>query len=214
MTSLRVTEIYPSIQGESNHAGRPCVFVRLTGCPLRCAWCDTEYAFHGGNKKSLTEILEEATCLGLDLVEVTGGEPLAQKATPELLARLADRFSEVLLETSGALPIAGLDPRVRIILDLKAPGSGEEARNHWENLEHLKLGDEIKIVIADRADYSWGRRVLAERSIPREIPVHFSPVHGVLHPRELAAWLLEDRLRVRLQLQQHKYIWGAEARGV
>ncbi|MEE8142675.1 MAG: radical SAM protein [Planctomycetota bacterium] len=214
MSSLRVTEIYPSIQGESRHAGRPCVFVRLTGCPLRCVWCDTAYAFTGGEQRSLDSIVAKAVSYGLELVEVTGGEPLAQKHTGKLLTLLADQFQEVLLETSGALSIEGLDPRVRVILDLKAPGSGEESRNRWQNLEQLKPGDELKIVIADRADYEWAKEVLQHRSIPEPVPVHFAPVHGELDPRTLAAWLIKDRLAARLQLQLHKYIWGPEVRGV
>lgn len=215
MTRLRVTEIYPSIQGESTHAGRPCVFVRLTGCPLRCVWCDTTYAFSGGDPREIDAVVEEATSFGLDTVEVTGGEPLAQRGAQELLAALAERFRRVLLETSGSFSIAGLDPRVHVILDLKAPGSGESARNLWENLEHLvPERDEVKIVLADRADYEWARAVVRERPIPAGTPVHFSPAHGVLDPGRIAAWLIEDRLAVRLHLQQHKYIWGAEARGV
>ena len=214
--TLRITEIYPSIQGESTHTGRPCVFIRLTGCPLRCVWCDTAYAFTGGERRAIPDVVREAKSHGIDLVEVTGGEPLAQKSAPALLAALADEFSEVLLETSGSEPIAGLDPRVKVILDLKAPGSGEEARNLWENIERLKAGDEVKIVLADRADYEWARATIAERlgGLPAGIPVHLSPVHGVLDPRILAEWIVADRLGARLQLQQHKYIWHPETRGV
>lgn len=213
MTQLRVTEIYPSVQGESSYAGQPCVFVRLTGCPLRCRWCDTSYAFSGGSAVEIDDIVARALSFGLDLVEVTGGEPLAQRGAAELLARLADRFPRVLLETSGAISIAELDPRIVVILDLKAPGSGESQKNHWPNLEALKPIDELKIVIADRADYVWARRTLSERAVPR-IPIHFSPVHGVLDPKLLVEWILEDRLPVRLQLQQHKYIWDPQAKGV
>ncbi|MFN0059115.1 MAG: radical SAM protein [Planctomycetota bacterium] len=214
MSELRVSEIYPSVQGESTLAGWPCVFVRLTGCPLRCVWCDTAYAFSGGETLPIDEIVRRALEHGLPMVEVTGGEPLAQRAAPLLLAQLADRFATVLLETSGAYPIAGLDPRVRVILDLKAPGSGEERRNKYENLAALKPGDELKIVIADRGDYDWARATLRERPIPDFVPLHISPVHGKLHPREVVAWLLADRWQAHLQLQQHKYIWPPETRGV
>lgn len=210
--SVRITEIYPSIQGESTHAGRPCVFVRLTGCPLRCVWCDTAYAFTGGTHRSIEDVVAETLSHGIGLVEVTGGEPLAQRTAPALLAALADACDEVLLETSGSEPIEHLDPRVRVILDVKAPGSGEEPRNRLENLAHLKPGDELKIVLADRADYEWARAFLAEHA--PEVPVHLSPVHGALDPRTLAEWIVEDRLTARLQLQQHKYIWDPEARGV
>lgn len=161
----------------------------------------------------ITEVVERAAGFGLELVEVTGGEPLAQRGASELLAQLADRFPRVLLETSGALPIDGLDPRIVIILDLKAPGSGESHRNHWPNLGKLKPIDELKIVIADRADYEWSRQVLADRPLPK-VPIHFSPVHGVLDPKVLVEWILADRLPVRLQLQQHKYIWDPQTKGV
>lgn len=214
MTDLRVTEIYPSIQGESMFAGWPCVFVRLTGCPLRCTWCDTVYSFTEGTRRSLDAIVSEAVSFGLPLVEVTGGEPLAQKGAPALLTALADRFETVLLETSGSFPVHELDPRVRIILDLKAPGSGEERRNHWENLEVLTAKDEVKIVLADRTDYEWARRIVGERDWPEGLVIHFSPVHGQLDAQALSEWMLEDRLRVHLQLQQHKFIWHPEARGV
>ncbi len=214
MSSLRVTEIYPSIQGESNWAGWPCVFIRLTGCPLRCRWCDTVYSFTEGDRYTVEEILTKTRSFGLDLVEVTGGEPLAQKGAPELLARLADEFETVLLETSGAYPIHDLDPRVRVIVDFKAPGSGEQSRNDLKNVEALKTGDEVKIVLADRSDYDWAKQFLREHPRLEEFPVHFSPVHGELSPKQLAEWLLTDRLKVHLQLQQHKYIWDPAARGV
>ena len=220
--TVRVSEIYPSIQGESTHAGRPCVFVRLTGCPLRCSWCDTAYAFTGGEHRTVSAIVAEARNFGIDLVEVTGGEPLAQRTALPLLAALCDAFDEVLLETSGSEPIEEVDPRVRRIIDLKAPGSGEEARNRDANLDDLRPGDELKIVLADRADYEWARARLDDPRIAARLapaagpalPVHLSPVHGVLDPRTLAEWIVEDRLVARLQLQQHKYVWDPEARGV
>ncbi|MEM7164320.1 MAG: radical SAM protein [Planctomycetota bacterium] len=214
MTTLRISEIYPSIQGESTHAGRPCVFVRLTGCPLRCVWCDTTYAFSGGETLSIDEIVSRSQTHGLDTVEVTGGEPLAQKGTAELLARLAESFATVLLETSGAFSIRELDPRVHVILDLKAPGSGELERNDWDNIGALQENDEVKIVLADRSDYEWARQLVTDGRLPLQLPIHFSPVHGALTPDTLASWLVEDRLPVRLQLQQHKYIWDPNAKGV
>lgn len=211
-----MSELFASIQGESTHSGRPCFFVRLAGCHLRCRWCDTPYAFHGGRVLAIDACVREAAKAGLDLVEVTGGEPLLQRATYALLAELADRGFEVLLETSGSVPIDRVDPRVRRIVDWKCPGSGMADRNRPEVLEALKPGDELKLVLADRADYEWAReRLRAEgRRIPREVPVLFSPVHGELPPASLAAWILEDRLPVRLNLQQHKWIWGPGARGV
>ena len=212
MSSVRVTEIYLSIQGESTRAGRPCVFLRLAGCPLRCRWCDTTYAFSEGTSMEIEEAVSTALEHGIDLIEVTGGEPLAQPAAGELLERLCDNFSEVLLETSGAYPIEALDRRVSVILDMKAPGSGETKRNIVDNISHLRHGDELKIVIADRRDYEWAKALLEEHS--PAVPVHFSPVHGEMEPRQLADWILADRLTARLQLQQHKYIWDPEARGV
>ena len=210
--TLRVHEIYASVQGESTHAGRPCVFIRLTGCPLRCTWCDTTYAFKGGERRTIDEIVTEAKTFGIPLVELTGGEPLAQKLAFPLLTALCESFEEVLLETAGSEPIEAVDPRVRRIVDLKAPGSGELEKNRWENLADLRDGDELKIVIADRADYDWACGVLAEHR--PTVPVHFSPVHGELDPRTLVDWIIEDRTPARLQLQQHKYIWDPEARGV
>ncbi|HIO65680.1 MAG TPA: radical SAM protein [Planctomycetes bacterium] len=210
MTTLRVIEIYPSIQGESTRAGLPCTFVRLAGCPLRCRWCDTVYSFSGGEPMTIDEITDEIDGHGIGLIELTGGEPLAQPGAPELLRVLCDRYSQVLLETSGSFPIEELDPRVGVIMDMKAPGSGEESRNLWQNLEHLKAGDELKIVISDRTDYDWAREVV-EKHRP-EVPVLFSPVFGELEPSQLSEWMLADRLAVRMQLQQHKYIWDPEAR--
>lgn len=212
---LRVNEIFYSLQGESSSAGRPCVLVRLTGCQMRCHWCDTTYSFYEGSWSSLEEIEAEIAGFGCSLVEITGGEPLLQPGTPELVRRLCESGYEVLLETGGGLDIAVVDPRVRRILDVKCPGSGEAERNRWANLGELRTGDEVKFVIADRADYDWAREIL--RRHRRELdglPVHFSPVHGVLAARTLAEWILEDRLPVRLQLQLHKLLWGASTRGV
>jgi 7-carboxy-7-deazaguanine synthase len=211
---MRVTEIFHSIQGESTFAGRPCVFVRLTGCPLRCTWCDTEYAFYGGSDWSIETIVDRVRSYGCPLVEVTGGEPLAQSECLPLLARLCDEGLTVLLETSGALETAGVDPRVRIILDVKCPGSGMSDRVHWPNVERLRPHDEAKFVINDRADYEWAKETVERFQIDRRCPVLFSPVFGTLDPRQLAEWVLADRLPVRYQLQLHKLIWSPDMRGV
>lgn len=208
--TLRVTEIFHSLQGESSRAGLPTVFVRLTGCPLRCAWCDTDYAFSGGETMTLGEVLIEVARHGARQVCVTGGEPLAQKACLPLLAALCDAGYSVSLETSGALDIAQVDARVSRIMDLKAPASGEADRNHWENLDRLNAGDEIKIVLADEADYDWAKSVLAARRLDAICPVLLSPVAGKLDAKRLAEWVLRDKLPVRVQLQLHKLIWGAE----
>jgi 7-carboxy-7-deazaguanine synthase len=214
MDSLQVTEIFHSIQGESSWMGLPCVFVRLTGCPLRCRWCDTEYAFHGGKRMTLPEILERVGEFRCRLVEVTGGEPLAQKAAPELLRRLADSGHTVLLETSGALPIDALDGRVHRIVDLKCPDSGESGRNRLSNISCLGRGDEVKFVIASRRDYEWARSMIGEHRLLERSGVLLSPVHGELTPRDLAAWMLADQLPARLQVQLHKIVWSPDARGV
>jgi 7-carboxy-7-deazaguanine synthase len=214
VATLQISEIYRSIQGESTHAGRPCAFVRLTGCPLRCVWCDTAFAFAGGECIELPAILERVAALGVRLVEVTGGEPLAQPACLKLLTALCDAGHEVLLETSGALDIAPVDPRVVKILDIKCPGSGESARNRWENLKHLGARDEIKLVIADRADYEWARRIVGEFALADARPTHFSPVWGRLDPAELADWILEDGLSARPHLQLHKLLWPNRRREV
>jgi len=212
---LRVNEIFFSLQGESTRAGLPCVFVRLTGCNLRCVWCDTAYAFHEGRQKPIAEIVARVLNYRCDLVEVTGGEPMLQKGIHELLAALLDAGLTVMIETSGERDLAQLDHRVVKIMDIKCPGSGEAARNRWSNLEHLTSRDEIKFVLADRADYEWARGVICERRPEARVnAVLMSPVSGALNPRDLAAWILEDRLPVRMQLQMHKQIWGESARGV
>ena len=207
---LRITEIFHSIQGEADAVGWPAVFVRLTGCPLRCVWCDTEYSFHGGQWRDIDTILAEVASHGARHVCVTGGEPLAQKRCLILLERLCDAGYEVSLETSGAIDVGDVDPRVRKVLDLKAPGSGEVARNLWSNIDRLTPHDQVKIVIADRADYDWAIARLREYALETRCQVLFSPVHGRVAPRDLAEWILADRLPVRLQLQMHKLLWGEE----
>ncbi len=211
---LRVTEIFHSIQGESSYAGQPCVFVRLTGCPLRCTWCDTDYSFYGGQESPVDAVLEKVGSYGCRLVEVTGGEPLAQPESLPLMTRLCDAGYTVLLETSGAIDIAPVDPRVHVILDVKCPGSGMTDRMHWPNISRLTAKDETKFVLADRADYDWAREVLVEHDLASRCPVHFSPVCASLDLRQLAEWILADRLPVRFQLQLHKYIWASDMRGV
>jgi 7-carboxy-7-deazaguanine synthase len=211
---MRVTEIFHSIQGESTFAGQPCVFVRLTGCPLRCSWCDTEYAFYGGSDVSIEAIVDRVHSYGCPLVEVTGGEPLAQSECLALLTRLCDDGFTVLLETSGALETAGVDPRVCVILDVKCPGSSMSDRMHWPNVDRLRVQDEAKFVINDRADYEWAKETVERYHIDRRCPVLFSPVFGTMDPRQLAEWVLADRLPVRYQLQLHKLIWSPDMRGV
>ncbi len=205
---LRITEIFYSLQGESRPAGIPTVFVRLTGCPLRCVYCDTEYAFHGGKAKSIADILATVATYSPGLVCVTGGEPLAQANCPQLLTALCDAGYDVSLETSGALDLARVDERVTIVMDLKAPASGEAGRNRWQNLQQLKCDDQIKVVITDRSDYEWAKRALNEHDLPERFAVLLSPAWGVLAPHELADWILQDRLNVRFQVQLHKYLWG------
>jgi len=205
---LRITEIFLSIQGEAASAGWPTVFVRLTGCPLRCGYCDTAYAFHGGRWMSLDEILDTVASYGVTHVCVTGGEPLAQRRCPALLVRLCDAGYQVSLETSGALDVGGVDPRVVRVVDLKTPGSGESARNMMENLSYLGPRDVAKFVICDRADYEWARDVLSVQRLTERCQVFFSPSWGQLDPSQLSEWVLDDRLEVRVQLQLHKIIWG------
>ncbi len=211
---LWVSEIFHSIQGESSRAGWPCVFVRLTGCNLRCVWCDTAYAFHEGRSMSVGEVVAEVERYRCPLVELTGGEPLLQPEAIPLMEELLRRGRRVLLETGGGLSIADVPRGVVRIVDVKCPGSGESDRNHWANLEILEGKDEIKFVVADRRDYSWASQQVRERDLTRRCSVLFSPVHGVLHPGDLARWVLDDGLPVRVQIQLHKILWPGAERGV
>ena len=212
---LTVNEIFHSIQGESTHAGRPCVFVRLTACDLRCSWCDTPYAFYEGRKMSLDDVMAEVDAYGCSLVELTGGEPLLQKDVYPLMERLLASGKTVLVETGGHLSVADVPPAVHKIVDVKCPGSGEAHRMDWSNLERLSATDEVKFVVRDRTDYEYARDVVSRHALDRKVgAVLFSPVHGVLDPRTLSEWVLADRLPVRVQLQVHKYIWDAQTRGV
>ncbi len=214
-TTLVVNEIFFSIQGESTLAGRPCAFVRLTGCNLRCVWCDTQYAFHEGRRMTVGEIVEQVGAFGSELVEITGGEPLLQDGVHALIEELLARAMTVMIETSGALDIGRIDPRVIRIVDLKCPASGESARNLWSNVELLTRRDEVKFVLSDRADYEWAREAIRRHDLASRVnAVLMSCVFGRLEPARLAAWILADRLPVRLQLQAHKYIWPPDARGV
>jgi 7-carboxy-7-deazaguanine synthase len=210
---LRITEIFHSIQGESTHAGRPCVFVRLTGCNLRCRWCDSVYTFTGGERMELNDVIARVHAYGCNLVEITGGEPLAQRESLDLIARLCDEGFEVLIETSGSIDVTPVDPRAKLIYDIKCPGSNEADKNRWSNLERLKPGDEVKFVLADRADYDWAREVIVRERLER-FTILFSPVWGELELKPIAEWMLADRIPARLQTQLHKHIWGADVHGV
>jgi 7-carboxy-7-deazaguanine synthase len=212
---LTLNEIFYSVQGESSYAGRPCVFVRLTACDLRCSWCDTPYAFHEGSTTSLSDVFDSVERYGCSLVEVTGGEPLLQEDVYPLMQGLVDRGKTVLLETGGHRSTERVPADVITILDVKCPGSGEDSRNHWSNLDRLRSHDEVKFVIRDRVDYEYARGVIERHDLARRAAaIHFSPVHGVMNPRALSEWVLADHLPVRVQLQIHKYIWDAETRGV
>jgi len=212
--SVKITEIYPSIQGESSYAGYPCTFIRLTGCPLRCRWCDTAYAFDGGQDRSITEVLEEVGKAGVQLVELTGGEPLAQAGCVGLAQALVDAGYKVLIETGGSEPIETLPKEVHVVMDVKCPGSKMDGHNLWSNIAYLKPSDDVKFVLADRADYDWALQVIRERRIAEKANVLFSCAFGLLQPKDVAAWMVEDKVSWRLQLQMHKYIWHPRAKGV
>ena len=212
---LTINEIFFSIQGESTYAGRPCVFVRLTACDLRCSWCDTSYAFYEGRKISLDDVISETEKYYCPLIEITGGEPLLQEEVYPLMDRLLASGHTVLLETGGHIDVSRVPAAVVKVLDVKCPGSGEAERNHWRNLESLQSHDQVKFVIRDRADYEFARTTLCRYRLDGKCEaVLFSPVHGDLDPKVLSEWVLQDRLRVRVQLQLHKYIWGPDVRGV
>ena len=213
---LRVTEIFRSIQGESTHAGRPCTFVRLTGCPMRCTWCDSEYTFSGGDHFTLDDIMRKVRDFGCNLVEITGGEPLAQREAFDLIKRLCDENFEVLIETGGYVSTEEVDPRARIILDIKCPASSEAERNHWPNLNRLRADlDEVKFVIADQNDWEFAKKIIAEYDLEKSAKaVLIAPAWGLIDLTVLASWIAESGLNVRMQLQLHKYIWGPDVRGV
>ncbi|MGH7780545.1 MAG: radical SAM protein [Candidatus Binataceae bacterium] len=212
---LNISEIFYSIQGESTHAGRPCVFVRLTGCNLRCRWCDTAYAFYGGQRMTIEEVAAAAARHRCNLIEITGGEPLLQEGVYPLIDALLAAGDTVMIETSGASNISRLDPRVIKIMDLKCPGSGESERNLWSNLDHLTAHDEIKFVVANRADYEWARNAIITGDLATRVnALLISPAFGEMDPAALAEWILEDRLPARMQLQMHKHIWSPNTRGV
>lgn len=211
---LKIYEIYTSIQGESSYQGLPCVFIRLSGCNLRCAWCDTAYAFFGGEEKSIKEIMAEVKESGPLLVEITGGEPLMQSECYALMKELCDQKYEVLLETGGSIDTIEVDPRVRKIIDFKTPSSLMVDENNWDNISRLNPGDELKFVIGDRADYDWALKIIKKNGLEEKTIVNLSPVHGVMSPSELTKWMLEDKIDVRVNVQLHKYIWGEHTVGV
>ena len=208
MQKLKVNEIFYSLQGESSNVGLPTIFIRLTGCPMRCSYCDTEYAFNTGDNFTIDHIIETISQYKAKNVTVTGGEPLAQKECWDLLKRLCDEGYSVSLETGGAISIGNIDKRVKIILDIKTPGSGEDKNNFWENLELIKPQDEIKFVIADMKDYIWAKEILIREKLNEKALILFSPVYGDVNPKDLAEWILKDQLPVRFQTQLHKIIWG------
>ncbi len=211
---MRVTEIFHSIQGESTYAGLPCTFVRLTGCNLRCTYCDTSYAFSGGEELSMDEVASRVKRFGGKLLEITGGEPLLQSEVYPFSERMLESGYRVLIETGGSLDISRLDPRIIRIMDIKTPGSGHQHANRWENIDHLKPGDEVKFVICDRNDFEWSAGVIERYRLNRGVTVLFSPEFERCHPRQLAEWILKARIDVRMQVQLHKYIWNPEMRGV
>lgn len=211
---LKIAEIFYSLQGESTFAGLPCVFVRLSGCNLQCAWCDTTYASDNPAEMTVDDIMEQISHWPCRLVEVTGGEPLLQSAVHVLISALCDQGREVLLETSGAEDISNVDARVRRIMDIKCPGSGMSAHNRWSNLQHLTARDEVKMIIANRADYEWARDLIRKEKLDQRCPVLMAPAYGLVSNPDLAQWILDDRLPVRYQLQLHKYIWPADWKGV
>jgi len=211
---LRIIEVYASVQGESTWAGLPCVFVRLAGCNLRCTWCDSEFTFTGGEHRSIDSIVQQVHEMGIELVEVTGGEPLAQRQSSDLIQALMDRGHLVIVETSGSIDISIVPEGAHVIMDVKPPGSGEVESNDLENLDRLRPGDEVKFVLASREDYEWSLALVKEHRLHERFPVLFSTVFGQLDPAKVSDWLCEDKLAVRLQLQMHKYIWPPDARGV
>jgi 7-carboxy-7-deazaguanine synthase len=210
MAQCRITEIFYSLQGETRTIGLPTVFVRLTGCPLRCGYCDTAYAFTGGEKMEIADIVQQVASYKPRYVTVTGGEPLAQQTCHELLKELCDLGVEVSLETSGAMDISQVDPRVVVVMDLKTPASKEEVKNNYDNIQYIKATDQLKFVICDQGDYEWSKQKMTEYDLPAKCEVLFSPIHGELAPADLADWIVRDNLPVRMQVQLHKYLWGDE----
>ena len=211
---LIINEVFFSLQGESTHAGRRCVFVRLSGCNLRCTWCDTAYAFQEGRERTFDSLLEEIESYRCDLIEITGGEPLLQKNVQRFMEKLSDAGYEVLLETGGQINIGMVDNRVQRIMDVKCPSSGESERNHWDNMSLLTDRDQVKFVIGNREDYDWAKQVISRYKLEEKCPLLMSPVFAMMSGRKLAEWILEDNLKVRFQLQLHKYIWSPDAKGV